>query len=359
MKTITKLIILAVLLLQAEFLKAQDENVSGANKVKIEVLKKQKERIQNEERDLLKAEIEGINARLEKGEISQAEADHLKKTVAEKRAANIENRLAIVDNKIALLERNRTEDTVLDDDEPGFTISIGGSDDNDNFLHISTARNKVRKYDRRTTTDLVFGIGFNNALIDGESLDDSPYKKGGSGFVELGWAWKTRLLKESNAVRFKYGLSFIWNKLDIKDNQYLVRDGDAIMLEQFPFNLKKAKFRTSQLVVPVHFEFGPSKKIDKETYFRYSTHRQFKVGVGGYAGLTLATLQKLKFEENGRDVKDKIKGGYNATDFVYGLSAYVGIDDVSLYVKYDLSPIFRNQMVEQNNVSLGLRFDLD
>ena len=63
---------------------------------------------------------------------------------------------------------------------------------------------------------MVFGIGFNAAIIEGQSLNDSPYKLGGSGYVELGWAWKTRLLKESNLLRLKYGLSFTWNKLKLK-----------------------------------------------------------------------------------------------------------------------------------------------
>ncbi|MBT8272289.1 MAG: hypothetical protein KJO77_00695, partial [Bacteroidia bacterium] len=201
--------------------------------------------------------------------------------------------------------------------------------------------------------------GFNNALIDGQNIDDSPYKLAGSGFVELGWAWKTRVLDNSNAIRLKYGFSVTWNKLDIKDNQYFVRDGDNIMLEEFPTNLNKAKFRTTNLVFPVHFEFGPSRKIEKDSYFRYSTRNKFKIGVGGYAGFNLGTLQKLKYSVDGRNVKDKLKGGYRTTDFVYGLSAYMALYDVALYVKYDLSPIFKDQAIEQNNISVGLRFDMD
>ena len=130
------------------------------------------------------------------------------------------------------------------------------------------------------------------------------------------------------------------------------------MLEEFPTRLKKAKFRTTNLIFPVHLEFGPSKKIERETYFRYSTRNQFKVGLGAYGGFNIATLQKLKYELDGRDVKDKLKGGLNTTDLVYGLSGYIAFDDVALYVKYDLSPIFKDQSIDQNNISLGLRWDL-
>ena len=106
------------------------------------------------------------------------------------------------------------------------------------------------------------------------------------------------------------------------------------------------------------FEFGPSKKIEKDTYFRYSTYRKFKVGLGGYAGFNIGTQQKLRYKEDGDRVKQKIRKDYNTSDFVYGLGAYIGFGEISLYAKYDLNPIFKDQAVDQNNLSLGLRFDL-
>jgi hypothetical protein len=87
--------------------------------------------------------------------------------------------------------------------------------------------------------------------------------------------------------------------------------------------------------------------------------RQFKFGIGGYAGVNIGTQQKLRFKEDGDRVKQKIRRNYNTSDFVYGLSSYVGIDNVSLYVKYDLNPLFKDQAFDQNNISLGVRFDLD
>ena len=358
MKKITMYIALIMLSSSLQSIYAQDSIVVKPNSEKIETLIQLKERIKKEEREFLKSEVESVNQRLEKGEITQVEADNLKKEYAEKRALNIENRIAIIDNKIALLQRNQAYIANESDEGNTFKISIGDSEDG-SLIYIGSKKNKPRIYDKRSTSDLVFAIGFNNAIIEGENIDDSPYKLGGSGFVELGWAWKTRLFTNSNAVRFKYGFSFTWNKLDIKDNKYIVEDDGEIFLEEFPTNLNKAKFRTTNLVFPVHFEFGPSKRIEGDNYFRYSTNDKFKIGLGGYAGFNLQTLQKLKYKDDGRKVKDKIKNGYNTTDLVYGLSGYIAFDDIALYVKYDLSPIFKNQIVEQNNISVGLRFDMD
>ena len=70
-------------------------------------------------------------------------------------------------------------------------------------------------------------------------------------------------------------------------------------------------------------------------------------------------MQKLKYRIDGDRIKDKQKGVFEVNNFVYGLSSYVGIGSSALYVKYDLSPVFNNQSKKQNNISLGLRIDLD
>ena len=166
-------------------------------------------------------------------------------------------------------------------------------------------------------------------------------------------------MKNSNFIRVKYGFSFQWNKLNPKDNQYFLQNGDVTSLEEFPTNLKKSKFRVTNLVFPLHFEFGPSKKLERDTHIRYINNNKFKIGIGGYGGFRLGTQQKLRYKENGDNVKQKIHRNYNTNDFVYGLSGYIGVGDTSLYVKYDLNPIFKDQVIDQNNISLGVRFDMD
>jgi hypothetical protein len=359
MKTITIYLASIILVFCVTIANAQDTVSTNHNSEKIETLKALKEKIKTEEREFLKKEVEAINKRLDKGEITASEADSLKKEAAKNRALNIENRLAIVDNKIALLERNNDNSIVSNDDEPGFRISYGGSDSDHRFFRIGRLNNEPRKYDRRTTSDFVLAFGLNNAIVETSNFDDTPYKIGGSRFFEIGWAWKTRVFKNSNFLRFKYGYSFQINGLKPKDNMYFVQDGDETSLEAFPTELKKSKLSITNLVFPVHFEFGPSKRIDRDTYFRYSTNNQFKIGIGGYAGFNIGTRQKLKYTMDGEKIKDKIKRSFNATSVVYGLSGYLAFGDTALYVKYDLSPMFKDQAVKQNNISLGVRFDMD
>ena len=323
---------------------------------KIKLLEEKREMVEEREKKGLKYDVYLINKHLEQGEITEEEAQHLKEEAAKKCALNIENKLAIIDNQLALARRG--EDYRLKEKEVARIQLALDSDEEDALYGIRYKRgDEPMKYDRRTTSNVVLAFGQNNALIDGK-LNDSPYDAWGSRFFELGWVWSTRVFENTNAVRFRYGLSFQFNGLNPKNSQYFAVNEDNTYLADYPAELKKSKFRVDNLVVPVHFEFGPSTVKKTEEFIRYSTARKFKWGIGGYAGLNMAARQKLKYELEGDTKKEKLKGEYNVNDFIYGLSTYVGIGDISLYFKYDLNPLFDNAIIDQNNISMGVRFDL-
>lgn len=327
----------------------------------IQELKARKEQIVEQEKQALKKEVQAINLRLDLGEISQERAHVLKEEAAGIRALNMENRIAIVDHRIALLERNQgavlvlgTRDSLADNKEE-LAVFIDGKRA---FGLRSGARAKELKYDRRTYSDMVLALGLNNTLEEGRSLEDSPYRMAGSRFFELGWQWRTRVFKKSNWLRLNYGFSFQFNGLKPKGNYIFVEQGEQTQLAEFEFELDKAKLRMDNLVFPVHFEIGPSRLKEGEHRMRYSIRNRFRMGLGGYGGFNLGTRQKLKYRRAGEGVKDKLKRDYNGSDLIYGVSGYMGFDGVLLYLKYDLNPLFKDATVEQHNISLGLRFDI-
>jgi len=327
---------------------------------KTDSLQQKREQIIVEEKEALKKEVLAINKRFNNSEITSEEADKLKDKAADVHALNIENKIAILENSAALSERGGTyKDTVITSGEGGKELSrieIQFFDDEGSLVEISSGQQK--KYDKRTRSNLLVAFGFNNAIIEGQSIDKSPYKMGKSKFFEMGWTWSTRVLENSNAIRFRYGFAFQFNGLNPTDNMYFVQDGDLTYLEEFPGSLTKSKLRMDNLVVPLHFEFGPSKKIDKGNYYRFSTRKKFKYGIGGYFGFNLRTRQKLKYSLDGSKQKDKITQSYNTSNLIYGISSYIGVDSFSLYVKYDLNNIFNEPNRQENNISVGLRFDL-
>lgn len=341
MKTIIIYLVVSLSSILFQEIYAQEKNSSEERN--LEYFEKEKEKIVTSEKGKLKLIVEQINSQLNNGLIDFSQAEKRKKEAAEKHAKNIENRIAILKNEMEFRERN---------DESQY-IAIG---EHGKAVNFNLNR---KKYDKRTVSDIVIAAGFNNALEEGQSLNDSDFKLAGSRFFEIGWAWKTRVFERSNWLRLKYGVSFQFNGLKPVDNQIFEQDGNETYLTEFNYDLKKSKFRMDNLVVPVHFEFGPSTKNEYEDRIRYSTNGKLKIGLGGYAGFNIGERQKLKYEVDGEKIKEKLKNDYNTNDFVYGLSAYLGWGGATLYGKYDLNPIFKDPNRELHNFSLGLRFDVD
>ena len=358
--------------------------------------------IELEEKAALKSALIAINERLEKKLISDELARLEKERLAAFHAKNIELRWAILDNQKALedhsaaLAENKEvayADAVLDqrrlelekaaartqeradsikavfDQEPQHIEHLdqpmehrSDSFQGDGFSYNGPGRVRIAWKDRNTDErgnqgqnyvyynskrydGAVLAFGFNNAASEGQDINDLPFKLGGSGFVEFGYQETTRLIRNSNLININYGASLVWNKLNIKDNQYFVNYRGQVGLEPFPYPVNKVKFRTIQLVFPVHLQLGGG--------------RGPVLGVGGFGGFTLTHMQKIKYERQGDDLKDKLKNQYNVNEFVYGVSGYVSMGDAALYAKLYLSPLFKNQIEDLHTLSLGLKFDLD
>ena len=132
-------------------------------KTKIELLKEKKDDIIAAERRALKQEVEIIHERLEKEELTYEEGEALKKTAAEKHALNIENKIAIIENQILLIERNGTLN--LNDKNGKIFIGLGDADEDGDFIvgvKVNDGKQSYRKFDRRTYLEIVFAFGLNN-----------------------------------------------------------------------------------------------------------------------------------------------------------------------------------------------------
>jgi hypothetical protein len=218
--------------------------------------------------------------------------------------------------------------------------------------------NNINKGERRTTSQFVFAAGLNNLVTD-NSIENSDYKFIGSHFYEWGLTYNTRIAKNNNLLHAKYGLSVMYNNLRPTDNRSFVLNGDQTNLVVNPIHMKESRFRNVYLVVPAHLEFDFSGSTTKDDKTLYKTHQSLRLGIGGYAGINLKSKQIIKYEDDDRKVTERTRGDFNTSNFIYGLSTYVGYKQTSLYLKYDLNPLFTANAVKQNNVSLGVRFDFN
>ncbi|CAM3673921.1 hypothetical protein FLGE108171_09980 [Flavobacterium gelidilacus] len=320
--------------------------------------------ITKEEKKALKVEIEALDKQIIEGKITKEKADELKLKIAEERASNIETKVAIEEEKLNQLVQDKVDGKIMYETDTT-SVRIGKrlvlKYEND------TIKNKYKEYkERRTTSQFVFALGLNNLITKGQDLENSDYRFWGSHFYEWGITYNTRILKENNLLHFKYGFSVMYNNLRPTENRFFEKEGEQTVLmsntidpAQNSISIKDSRLRNVYLVAPLHLEFdlsGSSTKNDK-TYFK--THQSLRLGIGGYGGFRVKTKQIVKYDVDNKEVKQKTKDDFNASNFIYGLSAYLGYKETSLYVKYDINPLFKNNALDQNNISLGLRFDFN
>lgn len=386
----TRIIIYLALLMVSciSSLQAQETKKSKSNKTRIDFETKiaVNKKI---EKDLLAKEINEIDEDLKNGKINAIDADDKRKNASIKSANKIAaftnqymdsivNRIekSIEDKKIISLskENNGKEETTYyeelynNDKYSKKSIAIGRiSNDSLNYKTYNVLALKysdgyedmVKRQNRRTQSQLVFAAGVNNVVTNG-SVANSDFRYWGSHFYEVGLTLNTRLNKDHNLLHLKYGMSLIYNNLRPADNRYFDVSGNKTYLTTSPTKLDDSRFTTVNLVFPVHFELDFSKNSENNGKKTFNSHESFRMGLGGFAGFNLNEREEVIFNDsNNNEVTQNTKGGFNAGQFIYGLSAYIGHKQKSIYVKYDLNPLFANNPIKQNNISLGLRWDFN
>jgi hypothetical protein len=219
-------------------------------------------------------------------------------------------------------------------------------------------KDKSDTAEKRTTSQFVLAFGANN-LVTNKAVANSDFYYWQSSFYEWGLSFNSRIIPNHNLLHFKYGLSLMYNDLKPTDNRLFVDNGSQTILETNPLPQEDSRFRNVNLVVPLHleFDFTKTKVKDGKTYFK--SHDSFRLGIGGYIGANIKSKQKTNYDLNGYNSREIKKGDFNTNEFIYGVSTYIGYKSTSLYLKYDLNPLFKDNVVKQNNVSLGVRFDFN
>jgi hypothetical protein len=332
-------------LLAVSKLSAQETFETKAHAIAVKI-----ENITKEEKAALKFEIEAVNQDLEKGLITKEQADERKMKLAEIRSKNIETRVGQAQEELKDLVKQKVDGKLKETvDKVKYNINIGWK-----------VKDSIRKSrgEFRTTSQFVFAAGLNNLVTD-KSIANSDFRYWGSHFYEWGFTSNTRIIKNNNLLHLKYGISVMYNNLRPTDNRFFVENGNQTNLETSTVNLDDSRFRTVYVTAPVHLEFDFTKTKETDGKKIFKSHESVRFGIGGYAGFRVKSKQILKYEFDGNDVTQKARGSFNANDFIYGVSTYIGYKETSLYLKYDLNPLFKDNTIKQNNISLGVRFDFN
>ncbi len=192
---------------------------------------------------------------------------------------------------------------------------------------------------QRVTSDFSIYVGFTN--LSGSLPAGYDFRPIGSRFVALSWQKRIPLsVNGPTKLRLVTGPEIAWNNFMFENRTTLVERNNQLTIEQADVDLRKSKFVTTQLNLPVMLNVA----------FR----SRFTFGIGAYAGIRLDSYTKVK-PEGGSTVRTH--GSYNLNPIRWGLMTEVGFrGQAKLFGRYEPNSLFRaGQGPDASVWSVGLK----
>lgn len=314
----------------------------------IKALEEQKKKYETLIREQLMQAVKKINNRAASdAAYTETMATIDKKKVAEEYAQRIKKHNAMVDSQIAFARVK----TYSDDREASFGF-VWKEDGSFSFSFGDDDEDDV-KIERKTTRTASLALGYNYMTGDNLGINDFSYPN--NNFFSFGILWQTAITKNQK-LRFNYGIAYQSHGTELNGDRAFSINTDNTQIENLGFEPRKAKFRQDQLVFPLQLEFGnTTRKEYEDGRIRYEQWDKWKFGIGGFVGFNMSSRLKLKYEENGRDIKQTTVNAFENETFLYGLDAYVGHNEVTFFGRMNLNKVFKNQSVDAQYVTFGIR----
>ena len=328
-----------------------------------EAIKKSKatiDSIVSSEKQTLKKKLSAVNELLKDKKITEELGLQIKEDLTATTEKNIKEKTAAEAEHLAKLIREQVDSKATVN-----TIDTLSVDKPKDYLRAMQELEKVlrSKENKKPNTNrasdelnIYTSVGICNLRND-SNFGDSRFQTLGSRTFEMGFTTGFRLLKTNNLFHINYGIAWMHNGLKFKESEYFVRENDVTKSVPYTANkLSKSKLRTNYLIVPIDFEFDFTPPETEKGVTVYPTHESFRVGFGGYVGVAIGDSQKIKYNNGGDTYKTVMRNDLNVSPFIYGLSAHLGYKSFSIYARYSLTPLFRNNPVNEYPFSIGMRF---
>ena len=198
-------------------------------------------------------------------------------------------------------------------------------------------------------SDFVLDLGLNALVNRGAAPNRVDLRPWGSRYISLGLLYYQRLGGEHSPLYLMLGPEFAFNNYMLEgNNRWVSQNGQTtVVAETSGRQYQKTKLATSTLNLPLML----SLKLRNQHHQRTLT-----LGAGGFVGYRLGSWTKLKYFENGDTYKDKDHGSYNLQDWQYGLQGTIGYGHLTLFAKYNLNQLFRdNQGPQAQTLAFGIR----
>jgi hypothetical protein len=216
---------------------------------------------------------------------------------------------------------------------------------------IDSARNFVEFPEKEIGNNNTFSvnittaIGWYNWCLATNAVPDIINWR--SGFFEVGAISRYRFSRSNRFSPYhaSIGLSIHTSSIRFSDNRYL-KDATIPAFESAQEQLDKNTFDNSSVVFSTGFAFIYPKK------------RRLLIEIQGYAAFRMQSHTTIRFANSEKGyVVTNTYGGFGIRPVNFGFSAAIGWKRLSLYGKYDITSIFKNELFGGiHPISIGLRF---
>jgi hypothetical protein len=192
-----------------------------------------------------------------------------------------------------------------------------------------------RKYARPDIPGtFVLELGFNQPSNKPNKFDLAFF---GSRTANVYYQYDMRILKSK--FSFHPGVGFSFERYRFRNNYVLNYDNSnngalsMIPPNQYGQAVRKSQLITNYLEVPLELRFSTNPE---------DPTRSFKIAIGARGGVLFNSFTKVKYHDNGNNVKIKDREKYNLNPFRYSVFAKIGAGNFSIFGYYNLTPIFKS-----------------
>ncbi|MBK9255751.1 MAG: hypothetical protein IPM42_09715 [Saprospiraceae bacterium] len=241
-----------------------------------------------------------------------------------------------------------TQTDIVSPDDSTYSWPDYGYEDQNSSGSSDFGIDKFMPFKNKSNTSLVVQFGLNGLQEFNERMSNVTYPElsnGGSWFWDFGLSRKVRIGGKDSKVALHFGISYLLNKFKFENNVRLfqINEKPAFGLEG---NLRgNPRLSIGYLNLPVGIKFNFSKK--------------FRLDFGGYAGYRVRSSQSLHYNGENEEIHQTLRGSWKLNNWIYGLSAGVGIGPFNLIGRYNLSSLFRdNTTYDYNTFMFGTSVSL-
>lgn len=278
---------------------------------------------------------------------AQAQNDTTKVKVISKKIVEVnedasgKTEVTLLDGKINILDNSRNDTTSIRIGRRNIEIVEEGGRTDVSIHRIEKDENEKgwRRGKHFNGHWSGFELGFNGLANDDYSLYDGT-EHSGNEFMELDQPksmevnlnfLEYNILLNDNSIGLVTGMGLSMNNYRF-DNDLTIVKGDNGIIQPISLDgekVEKSKLTASYLTVPLLLEF--------QIPVNGHSNRLFISG-GVIGGINLGSHTKVKYD----DSKEKDRGSFNINPFKCSATVRAGLNDLSLYACYGLTPLFKN-----------------